>query len=41
MKLKILFSMMVLSVFCSGISQAAGNVEAGKTKRRFVSVAMA
>jgi len=32
MKFKILFSLMMLSVFASGASQAAGNVEAGKTK---------
>ena len=32
MKFKILFSLVMLSVFASGVSQAAGNVEAGKTK---------
>ena len=32
MKFKILFSLMMLSVFVTGASQAAGNAEAGKTK---------
>ncbi len=32
MKSKILFSLMMLSVFVSGASQAAGDIEAGKTK---------